>query len=708
MRLILWLQQLSHVQDEPAVDRRRKDLMVPMMACFAVVIIVKATRETYDLVNWTEDKTYNQRATFVLYAVANVIALLSLIPALVYVLYTRRITLGLCEFSVLGSVAAVIIGDAGFSLYSESSIVYINVVMLDALLVCQCRQSVAKVVVAVTAAWMFVRAVLMVEDVAGACNDSCVERFSGGYFARALTGFALQTSVFVADFHFTRGFAVSMAEQKALVEASVLVSEQAAVLLSMYETGKTLELLDGPDGESLPPLLRSALLQLVGNLAVYRPYLPQSCLPDGDSRASDGAGAAELLQWQPGSARGSASICGRGSAAGDEAGTAIWSSCREAAGWASSGEGGWSGCRETGRWGSGEAVGGGGGGSSADGSMRRSDDRTDRSGGPASGLLPATALSPQSLSVRSANAAALSPEMSPTRHLTTASSRRASSRLGSLPSSPLSARLASKEVLPRKVSLVTVNARSFLSSCGDPDRTAVQVYRDIADFTWAVAAERGVVDWVSGDHLSANFNAARMCTTHRASAARAAWSVAGEGTKRTAAASSGAVLCGDFGTPELRRFMLLGAVFNTLQCLERVAAQLGAVLIDETVGSDADFGSSFFTALIERLTYPKRGEKPFFVWQVVGRRESASGPEEWLYELQRQAASPHSDWNMRMYEWLRFGAPVPEAELERMVTPFPAVVLTRQRQQSVLREAGVDGETVAFRAGLPAQHVWAG
>eukprot|EP01065_Artemidia_motanka_P048446 TRINITY_DN7796_c0_g3_i3.p2 TRINITY_DN7796_c0_g3~~TRINITY_DN7796_c0_g3_i3.p2 ORF type:complete len:245 (+),score=28.25 TRINITY_DN7796_c0_g3_i3:76-735(+) len=108
-----------------------------------------------------------------------------------------------------------------------------------------------------------------------------------------------------------------------------------------------------------------------------------------------------------------------------------------------------------------------------------------------------------------------------------------------------------------------------------------------------------------------------------------------DGAHRTAAACSGGVLCGDFGTPDLRRFMVLGALLNTLINFERVSAQLGSVLVDECVGADADVGKHFFTALVERLCFAKRGEKPFLVWMVTGRRLAAGGNEEWMYELER-------------------------------------------------------------------------
>eukprot|EP01065_Artemidia_motanka_P048445 TRINITY_DN7796_c0_g3_i2.p2 TRINITY_DN7796_c0_g3~~TRINITY_DN7796_c0_g3_i2.p2 ORF type:complete len:211 (+),score=68.99 TRINITY_DN7796_c0_g3_i2:76-633(+) len=169
-----------------------------------------------------------------------------------------------------------------------------------------------------------------------------------------------------------------------------------------------------------------------------------------------------------------------------------------------------------------------------------------------------------------------------------------------------------------------------------------------------------------------------------------------DGAHRTAAACSGGVLCGDFGTPDLRRFMVLGALLNTLINFERVSAQLGSVLVDECVGADADVGKHFFTALVERLCFAKRGEKPFLVWMVTGRRLAAGGNEEWMYELERRLPNPHGTWNHKLHQWLHFGDPIGATELRLMDKPFDSAVPTRRRQQSHLREAGVTGVTVVF------------
>eukprot|EP01065_Artemidia_motanka_P012863 TRINITY_DN170_c1_g1_i2.p1 TRINITY_DN170_c1_g1~~TRINITY_DN170_c1_g1_i2.p1 ORF type:complete len:623 (+),score=229.14 TRINITY_DN170_c1_g1_i2:87-1955(+) len=608
----MWIQRiarLTFVPGEPAIDRTRKELLVPMYCVLGTLQTIGLIL-TINVVLTMEGQTVKEQAAIVLSRLSTCLSAGPMLAVSAHVFRTRRLTKEMCEYSAVAIAVAIVMLDCSLELRRlPNPFSFINVVVLDCLLVCSCRDSVAKGVIAITVAWMLAETVLWAEDEAGDRGFERPSRFSMSYFVWTAVGFGLQAAVFLIDFHFTRGFATSMKEQKGLVEASIRVSEAAAVLLSRYETEATRALLGGAGGEQLPPLLRSSLLQLVDNLAEYRPYLPHTCLPGSD----DGC-----THSQPShDPRDSEEPC----------------------------------------------------------VVLRVPDPTGR--------LSESGVSNEKRSDRSS-----SPEL----------------RLGGGQDRTSGAglrRLLSSEVCHRRVSLATVNSKNFLSSCGDRESAVSVIHTDVTDFLGIVSAERGVVDLVSGDHMFAYFNASRMCTTHKVSAARVIWQTLSRRrgsleSRRTGAACSGSVVCGDFGTSEMRRFMVLGAAFNTLHGLERVASQLEAALVDEIIGSDADVTSFFFSVIVERLCFRKRCQTPFLLWQLTGTRGAAQG-DEWMYMLERQERNPHEEWNVAVHGWLHFGRPLTETELQGFPTPFDATPLTRPREQTFLQEAGVAGATVAFR-----------
>eukprot|EP01065_Artemidia_motanka_P016868 TRINITY_DN2046_c0_g1_i1.p1 TRINITY_DN2046_c0_g1~~TRINITY_DN2046_c0_g1_i1.p1 ORF type:complete len:661 (+),score=136.30 TRINITY_DN2046_c0_g1_i1:57-1985(+) len=602
-RALQWVQQLALLPGESGLDRTRKELVVPLYGLFSVLCPIWAV---YLLIT-AASMDGRERTGGYLHAGSMTGTFVFMAPAAVYIMRTKRISRELCEFPVVACVLTIVAFDFGNILQNKQSTVGYSVLVLDCLLLCNCSDRATVAVLTVSIVWTLVRALLFAANVQ---NDAChdVELFTPAYFMEAFMDAYAHALILFVDFRFTRGFARSMREQKGLVEASIQVSELAAVRLSKYETDATRALLEGPEGHGLPEGLRDALLQLVANLAQYRPYLPQSCLPDGGDSGAD--------------------------------------------------------------------------------------DRPDNAS--ADGLAAMQSVCSESLR---------------TPHSESARERDS----GSLPSSRMEhpAQLRSivsgvslaVEVKNRSVSAVAVNSKSFLHTIHErvyPPSVNHFVRCEVDLFHGAVAAERGVVDVICGDHMFANFNAARICTTHRVSAARVAWGTRNTGepatlhahrTRRTAAVCSGRVLCGDFGTMELRRFMLVGLVPNTLQCLERVASQANAALVDETVGGDAEVEATFFCVLLERLLYHKLRRRPFLVWQLMGNRAMNVSPAEWMYELARQEANPHEEWNVRMLTWLNFGGTLSAQAPSRALRD---VNLLGERQQSVLVETTVVGDTVAL------------
>eukprot|EP01065_Artemidia_motanka_P052395 TRINITY_DN9454_c0_g2_i1.p1 TRINITY_DN9454_c0_g2~~TRINITY_DN9454_c0_g2_i1.p1 ORF type:complete len:629 (+),score=121.84 TRINITY_DN9454_c0_g2_i1:70-1956(+) len=558
------------------------------------------------------------RAGHALHLISSVVFASSLFPALAYVLSTRSVPRAVCEYPVAACAVGVVLLDTGNLLVCSSSVVLFNVVLLDYLLLCDCSKSVTTFVVCVSVIGILTRAALEWE--VAPSDDVCAggpARLSYVHIRGVIDSLMVRMAVLLIDFHFTRGFAKSVREQSALVKQSVELSEIAAVRLSKFETEEAKALLEGPEGAQLPSGLRTALLQLVANLAQFRPYVPQSCLPSVG--APDEATAGD----EP-PATGGGPLLREGSAGQADSSSSAASSRSRHSGSHS----------------------------------QTSSDPNDRGG--LRGLIPG-------------------------------------------------------ETKPKRVSMVAANSKAFLRLVRDR-ATAVRCFlqAEVEAFVGEVVAESGVVDLVSGDHMYANFNAARTCTTHKVSAARVAWSLviakAAAGrrrsqtrqgrppTRRSACACSGSVLCGNFGTTDVRRYMLLGSMYSTMQCLERVAAQLDMALVDENVGADADVGSSFFPVLVERLYYAKRGPKPFLVWQLAGKRVIADRPDDWMYELERQSLNPFESWNRRLHEWLNFGRPLAESELLGRKPFAHSAGVKAAREQSHLVEATVIGGTLAVNS----------
>eukprot|EP01065_Artemidia_motanka_P025844 TRINITY_DN30790_c0_g1_i1.p1 TRINITY_DN30790_c0_g1~~TRINITY_DN30790_c0_g1_i1.p1 ORF type:complete len:694 (+),score=165.46 TRINITY_DN30790_c0_g1_i1:140-2083(+) len=91
--------------------------------------------------------------------------------------------------------------------------------------------------------------------------------------------------LFLADAWITRGFALGMKQHAKATLASIKVAENVAVLLADYQTDAAQHVV-AEGGDTLPPRLRKALMQLLGNLCRYRAFLPQSCLPEGERGTS--------------------------------------------------------------------------------------------------------------------------------------------------------------------------------------------------------------------------------------------------------------------------------------------------------------------------------------------------------------------------------------------------------------------------------------
>ena len=96
-------------------------------------------------------------------------------------------------------------------------------------------------------------------------------------FSEGVGDLGTEIVVFVIDFLCTRGFALSVLEEKGRILASIDTANHIAKSLSRFDLEMASELLDEA---VIPDELKLSFELILANLKSYRPYLPQSCFPE--------------------------------------------------------------------------------------------------------------------------------------------------------------------------------------------------------------------------------------------------------------------------------------------------------------------------------------------------------------------------------------------------------------------------------------------
>eukprot|EP01065_Artemidia_motanka_P052889 TRINITY_DN9663_c1_g1_i1.p1 TRINITY_DN9663_c1_g1~~TRINITY_DN9663_c1_g1_i1.p1 ORF type:complete len:809 (+),score=186.51 TRINITY_DN9663_c1_g1_i1:66-2492(+) len=116
-------------------------------------------------------------------------------------------------------------------------------------------------------------------------------------------------SVFLIDFHLTRGFAESMRHQLAITNSVIKLSQQLTACLAQYDVDEAEELVAGERCDELPEQMRGAFKKLVSNLKAYRPFLPDNVLTVDRVNASVDAPVSVLAVEPPGCLADEAEVC---------------------------------------------------------------------------------------------------------------------------------------------------------------------------------------------------------------------------------------------------------------------------------------------------------------------------------------------------------------------------------------------------------------
>ena len=163
------------------------------------------------------------------------------------------------------------------------------IIAVDVLLVLEVRQLSSVLVVCMCLAWLFIATFedilrFGLYDATWQSNSQahrrekydCENLPCKKAAIATLTSFSSQVFVFIADFVATRGFALSVLEEKNRILASIDAAKQIATSLSRFDLDSAARLLDN---SNIPSELREAFSDILDNLRSYKPYLPHSCLP---------------------------------------------------------------------------------------------------------------------------------------------------------------------------------------------------------------------------------------------------------------------------------------------------------------------------------------------------------------------------------------------------------------------------------------------
>ena len=172
------------------------------------------------------------------------------------------------------------------------------VVIIDVLLVCEAPHSTTLIIVSGCIVLLCVKASEKIfryglfdfefgyySQVTRRENFECEKLPCRYSFLKGFSNLCVELFVFLMDFVCTRGFAITVLEEKNRILASIEAANHIAISLSRFDLESSEELLDD---SSIPTDLKVAFQQILNNLRTYKPYLPQSCFPFDDDTDDDG------------------------------------------------------------------------------------------------------------------------------------------------------------------------------------------------------------------------------------------------------------------------------------------------------------------------------------------------------------------------------------------------------------------------------------
>ncbi|KAJ9461012.1 Adenylate cyclase 1 [Diplonema papillatum] len=228
-------------------------------------------------------------------------SVLSLV-GLAYVTLAGRISTAFVLSEIAGTAAVVLAID----FIGASSLQFrtwpVLVILVDILLVCQVQPRATVTAAGVGVLWLFCIEVEMTArfgwfDMPGTPGYdarvafcSCEDPPCRKEVIDAFLQFSITALVFIGDFLFTRSFATQLLEKQESLRQGIAAAGDISTLLAAFDLNGADRALSEHE-RKVPGDLHRVLDQLLANLRLYEPYLPQSCLQSAlrvaDSNSTD-------------------------------------------------------------------------------------------------------------------------------------------------------------------------------------------------------------------------------------------------------------------------------------------------------------------------------------------------------------------------------------------------------------------------------------
>eukprot|EP01064_Diplonema_japonicum_P027284 TRINITY_DN3922_c0_g2_i1.p1 TRINITY_DN3922_c0_g2~~TRINITY_DN3922_c0_g2_i1.p1 ORF type:complete len:786 (+),score=136.83 TRINITY_DN3922_c0_g2_i1:67-2424(+) len=201
-----------------------------------------------------------------------------------HLMATKTFPMWALQFNIATTVMYISLMDINASASGTDRVWPLFVVLLDILLVCRVPKTQSKVLAIFVVVWLFFTAIekafrFGLFDFPGTRSYTSrgelydCEELPCANLPLATMSFMTVTLVFLLDYYFTRGFADQVLEEKEKVEVAITTTQKVAASLAAFD-------LDTAEDElseaSLPAPLQLALSNIIGNLKLYRPFLPDA------------------------------------------------------------------------------------------------------------------------------------------------------------------------------------------------------------------------------------------------------------------------------------------------------------------------------------------------------------------------------------------------------------------------------------------------
>ena len=270
-------------KNDSLIQQKRKKVMITI---FSVLVV-----QTFgSLLAYLPARLPLATAAIIMYFIGSVGVVIWLI------VLKRNATDTFMVFTSIIFVAAITVADIGNAAFESPPSWPLYILIVDILLTCEAPSSISLCVVGWCCVYltfvsseMIFRFGLLSFNWQGYAQEyrheqyDCVDLPCKRALIKVSGELCAKVAVFVFDFAFTRSFASAVLEERKLILASVDTTQHIAMALSRFDLEQSTSLLNDA---CIPEELRCALEQILKNLRSYKPYLPQSCLPDDDDSSS--------------------------------------------------------------------------------------------------------------------------------------------------------------------------------------------------------------------------------------------------------------------------------------------------------------------------------------------------------------------------------------------------------------------------------------